>query len=87
MVLGCTYTEANNFNPNATEDDGSCDFDPGLLGCTYNQASNYNANAVLDDGTCVFEVVNTCPEDIDNNGVVDTSDFLQLLGVFGNSCN
>lgn len=85
-VLGCTYINANNYDSSATEDDGSCNFDPGVLGCTYSQASNFNSNAVVDDGTCIFEMVNTCPEDIDNNGVVDTTDFLLLLGAFGSSC-
>ena len=25
-ILGCTDPDANNYNPNATVDDGSCDF-------------------------------------------------------------
>ena len=35
-VPGCTYDEASNFNPEATEDDGSCQFGSnGTPGCTY----------------------------------------------------
>ena len=26
-VLGCTYSDANNYNESATRDDGSCDYD------------------------------------------------------------
>ena len=31
-VLGCTDSNANNYNADATDDDGSCNYD--ILGCT-----------------------------------------------------
>ena len=48
---GCTDTDACNFNPLATIDDGSC-----LLpdGCTDSGACNYNAAALCDDDNCIF---------------------------------
>ena len=49
-VLGCTVPEAENYSPNATEDDGSCIAE----GCTDPTASNYAAWASTDDGSCYW---------------------------------
>ena len=60
VILGCTDPEAVNFDPEATEDDGSCEYeDPEpepepVLGCTDEDAMNYDSNATEDDGTCQF---------------------------------
>ena len=32
-AVGCTYADANNYNPAATDDDGSCEFDLSGGGC------------------------------------------------------
>ncbi len=62
-VSGCTNISANNFNENATEDDGTCDFDlddDGVLdydevdGCTNSNANNFDINATDDDGSCTY---------------------------------
>jgi hypothetical protein len=29
MTMGCTYEDADNYDPSATTDDGSCEFDSG----------------------------------------------------------
>ena len=51
---GCTIEGACNFDPDATIDDGSCDFTSCLaLGCT-NTACNYDPTAVLNDGNCEY---------------------------------
>ena len=51
VSCGCTDDAACNFDPNALNDDGTCDFS--CYGCTDATACNYDANATIDDGTCV----------------------------------
>jgi len=54
-ILGCTDATANNYNPVATQDDGSCTYTPGdILGCTDSLAWNYNPFATEDDGSCMY---------------------------------
>ena len=50
---GCMQGDATNFNPDATFDDGSCNFLIIVYGCTNSQAENYQVNATHDDGRCV----------------------------------
>ena len=63
-INGCTDSTANNFNSDATNDDGSCDYDlddDGVLdsdevaGCTDDSANNYNSEATDDDGSCEYD--------------------------------
>jgi hypothetical protein len=54
-VLGCTDSTANNYDPAATQDDGSCTYD--VLGCTDPTANNYDASATIDDGSCTYDVL------------------------------
>ena len=54
-VPGCTDPAADNYNPLATDDDGTCV----LAGCTDPDAQNYNPNATEDNGLCEFLVVGT----------------------------
>ena len=49
---GCTDSNAANYDPNATEDDGSCYYN--YYGCTDPNASNYDPNANVDDGSCYY---------------------------------
>jgi len=54
LYLGCTNPVASNYDPNATNDDGSC---IGIvLGCTDNGAMNYDASANVDDGSCIYTI-------------------------------
>ena len=54
-INGCTDSIADNYNPNATVDDGSCTYGNIILqGCMDPLASNYNVLANLDDGNCVW---------------------------------
>jgi hypothetical protein len=62
-VLGCTDDTAWNYNPFATQDDGSCLY---VMGCTDSTALNYNPNAVKDDGSCVYDVLG-CTDVLANN--------------------
>ena len=48
--LGCTDATACNYDPDATLDDGSCNFY--CNGCTDPTACNYDATATQDDGSC-----------------------------------
>jgi len=81
-VLGCMYSFAGNFNPEATVDDGSCL----EAGCTDETALNYSASAVIDNGSCVFECSPACAEDVNADGFVSIQDLLLILGAFGDAC-
>jgi hypothetical protein len=51
-VLGCMDPAATNYNPAATEDNGTCVYP--VPGCTDPLALNYNPAATANDGTCVY---------------------------------
>ena len=83
-VVGCTYPLAVNFEPLATADDGTCIFS----GCTDSTAANYSLVFGVDDGSCL-NVANdlSCPEDLTQDGLVNTMDLLLFLGAYGSQCN
>jgi len=62
VVRGCTDKNAKNYNPLATESDGSCQYNPiqdatpieKVKGCMDSSALNYNKFAVMDDGSCKY---------------------------------
>ena len=49
--IGCTDATFPNYDPLASEDDGSCS---NVSGCTDESADNYNPDATADDGSCVI---------------------------------
>ncbi|MGB0195415.1 MAG: hypothetical protein ACPF84_02690, partial [Flavobacteriales bacterium] len=49
-ATGCTYMDAENYDPAAIIDDGSCEY----TGCTDMTSANYNPIATIDDGSCVI---------------------------------
>ena len=65
-VYGCTDVESDNYNPNATQDDGTCTYicddmdldgvcdEDEIGGCTDPTATNYNPNATEDIGGCIY---------------------------------
>ena len=59
-AMGCTYSDATNYNSSSIVDDGSCIYveppEP-ILGCTYTDALNHNPTATEDDGSCRYPVV------------------------------
>jgi len=57
---GCTNPLALNYDPDATLDDGNCEFDPSILrGCTDSTATNYDPTALVDDCHCRYDSVRT----------------------------
>ena len=55
---GCTDSEANNYDEDAEEDDGSCTYDEEpepTQGCTDSEANNYDETAEEDDGSCEYD--------------------------------
>ena len=87
-IPGCTDASACNYNPNATVDDGSCDF-ASCSGCTDASACNYNPNATEDDGSCEFTSCVGCTDpsacNYDASATIDDGSCLQLdaCGVCG----
>ena len=53
-IYGCTDQSAVNFNPDANEDDGSCQYP--IAGCTDSTATNFNPEALEDDGSCEYPI-------------------------------
>lgn len=101
---GCTDSLACNYNPMAVMNDGSCVYPQGVVyGCTNVNSSNYDAEATHDDGTCDLSFmcstgttydanfgrcvgVSDCPGDLDGDGQIGTTDLLEFLAFYGNSC-
>ena len=97
---GCTDSSACNFDPQATDDDGSCatNDDCGVCGgdnsscsgCTDPTFVEFDPYASIDDGSCEFDETgggNDCPGDLDGDGAVATADLLNFLSFFGTTCN
>ena len=53
VTQGCTDPQANNYNPEAGSDDGTCEYD--VLGCTDPGASNYDTASNNNDGSCEYD--------------------------------
>ena len=52
-VEGCTDMGANNFDPEATDNNGTCTYDS--EGCMDIYACNFNYQATTDNGSCDFD--------------------------------
>lgn len=50
---GCTDTSACNYDEDAINDSGSCDYS--CFGCTDPLSCNYDADATIDDGSCIAD--------------------------------
>jgi len=51
-ISGCMDSTADNYNPDATQSDGSCEY----RGCTDRDALNYDQKANTDDGSCISRI-------------------------------
>lgn len=59
----------------------------GTPGCTYSEANNYNPAATIDDSSCIFPVCsNSCPGDLDEDGIVSVSDLIAFIALYGSPC-
>lgn len=57
VQYGCTDQDALNYDPEAWEDDGSCEYEEEqeeTWGCTNDTATNYDPYADHDDGSCEY---------------------------------
>ena len=71
-VYGCIDPEADNYNSDANNDDGTCQY----YGCTDSMACNYDYNANVDDGNCeypddYYDCDGFCLNDTDGDEVCD----------------
>ena len=90
-VAGCTDLSACNFNPLATDEDGSCIEDPIGYDCDGNLVPNefcgFGTVWNSETGTCeVISLVPACYFDTNLNGAVDSGDLLNLLSAYGLPC-
>tara|TARA_Y100000361_G_C11157074_1_gene344833 strand:- start:356 stop:1177 length:822 start_codon:yes stop_codon:yes gene_type:complete len=62
VIRGCTDPDALNYDEDAIEDDGSCEFeeDEEYGGCTDPDAINYDPYADYDDGSCEYREGQPC---------------------------
>ena len=83
-VEGCTYSWAFNYNPDATEEDGSCiQFN---YGCTDDTACNFDASANADNNSCTYPAASNldcdgaCLNDTDGDGVCNEDEVAAACG-------
>lgn len=53
-IPGCTDPKALNYDPDATKDDGTCQYQGEIPGCTDPLAINYDPQASQDDASCQY---------------------------------
>ena len=84
---GCTDSGACNYDADATEDDGTCEF-TSCAGCTDATACNYAPAATLDDSSCTYAEANqdcdgNCLVAVDCNGECGGTAVVDECGVCG----
>ena len=86
FILGCTESNACNFNEEANEDDGSCVYPPSeSVDCEF--GGNYCGDGTAWDSSLQICVgFDDCPADLNGNGLVEVSDLLMVLADFGTEC-
>lgn len=68
IVWGCMDSNAENYDSQANEDDGSCEYPPEpIQGCTDPDAENYQTEAEEDDGSCEYPPEEPCEVEITNH--------------------
>jgi len=81
-IAGCTNPLSINFNPTATDDDGTC---VGIInGCTDSTMFNYNILANTDDGSCIPYIYGcTDPQAFNYDVTANTNDNTCIPVVIG----
>ena len=74
VILGCTDSTANNYDPLAVIDDGSCDYPPGCIEVYNNSALTSTASSTNSDTICVQDTF-----------VVGTTTYTAEVPVFSNN--
>ena len=70
-IYGCTDSTYNEYNPQATIDDGTCESIDIVYGCTISSYVEYNPNATVYDGSCETFAIFGC---MDSNYLEFNSD-------------
>jgi hypothetical protein len=82
-ILGCTDPTANNYNPEANQDDGSCIFTPAeVSGCTDPTAINYNPSATIQPEDCECDYGEDCPDS--SEIIISPQGFVTYFGPVNN---
>ena len=77
VINGCTDPIAQNFDPLANSDNGSCEY---IEGCKNPNAVNFDSTAQVEDGSCLYSVEFT----VDMNAYPDTFSIPYVAGEFNN---
>lgn len=82
---GCTYVSASNFDPIATHEDGNCHW----VGCMDDAAINYHPIHTIADDSCIYTMnpPDSCPADLNADGLTGSADLLMFLTDFGEVCS
>jgi hypothetical protein len=75
----CTDSEACNYNPNATEDDGSCEYGSYPYDCDGNCLNDADENGICDE----FEQAAPYNPDSNGDGIINLLDLLEIFPLFG----
>ena len=87
-VSQCTDANACNFNPLATVDDGSCEYQS----CAGSCVGDLNGDGSVTVGDMLlilaeFGCSGACDADVDGDDMVGVQDLLELLAAFGGQCS
>jgi len=92
-VDGCMDVEACNFSPEATNDDGSCEYPELGFDCDGNDTCpvDVNDNGIVDVGDVLlvlsdFSCLSNCEYDVNGDDMISVADILLLLSSFGDPC-
>ena len=89
ILRGCTDDGFLEFDPDANVLDAVACITAAIDGCTYDSATNYAPAANREDGSCVFDFTPPTPceaIDFDGSGNIGISDLLEVLNLYGSTC-